>query len=164
ETMHRRLVGSGARLLTLTGPAGVGKTRLALAAATQLADHFPDGVVLVDLAPIRDPPLVLCTLARALGLADTCSQSLADRLGAFSGDGTMLVGLDNFEQVLPAAAALSDLLAACPSLTLLVTSRVPLKLRWERNLRVAPLPLPDPGAALPPPEELGRIPSVALFV
>jgi non-specific serine/threonine protein kinase len=160
ETIHRRLLADGVRLLTLIGPAGVGKTRLALAAAAQVADHFPDGVVLVDLTPIRDPPLVLCTMAHVLGLADT----LPEQFQASLRERKMLLILDNFEQVLPAAAALADLLAGCPGLTLLVTSRVPLHLRWEQVLRVPPLPVPDLSRALPPLDELARVPAVALFV
>jgi predicted ATPase/DNA-binding CsgD family transcriptional regulator len=164
ETIRQRLVADGVRLLTLTGPAGVGKTRLALAAATQVAEHFPDGVTLVDLAPVHDPLLVLSTMARALGLTDTGYPPLPERLRASLSEREMLLILDNCEQVLPAAAQLADLLAACPGLRLLVTSRVPLRLRWERTLRVPPLPVPDLGAALPPPDELARVPSVALFV
>src|SRR5262249_42585165 len=155
---------AGERLLTLTGPAGVGKTRLALAAATQVADHFPDGVLLVDLAPIRDPLLVVPTMAQALGLTDSGTLPLARRLQQVLGERAMVLVLDNFEQVLPAAPALADLLAGCPRLRLLVTSRVPLQLRWEQVLRVAPLPVPDLGTALPPLEALGQIPAVALFV
>jgi predicted ATPase/DNA-binding CsgD family transcriptional regulator/transcriptional regulator with XRE-family HTH domain len=152
------------RLLTLTGPAGVGKTRLALAAAIQLADHFPDGVVLVDLTPIRDPPLVLPTIARALGLAETGGQPLPERLRDALRERSALLVLDNFEQVLPAAGALAELLGACPRLTLLVTSRAPLRLRWEWTLRVSPLPVPDLTAPLPPLEVLVEIPAVALFL
>jgi non-specific serine/threonine protein kinase len=164
ETIRQRLVAGEARLLTLTGPAGVGKTRLALAAASEVADCFRDGVTLVDLAPVRDPSLVLSTLARALGITDLDAPPLAQRLQQFLGDQERLLVLDNFEQVLPAAAALADLLACCPQLRLLVTSRVPLHLRWERTLRIAPLPVPDLGAALPLVAALGQMPAVALFV
>ncbi len=166
-TIRQRLGADGAeqvRLLTLTGPAGVGKTRLALAAVAEVAEQFPDGVTLVDLAPIRDPLLVLSAIAHALGLADTGNRPVLDRLGTFLHERALLLALDNFEQVLPAAATLADLLAACPSLTLLVTSRVPLRLRWEQALRVPPLAVPDLSVPLPPLDELGRIPSVALFV
>ncbi len=164
EVIRQCLGDEGARLLTLTGPAGVGKTRLALAAAAQVADRFPDGVTLVDLARIRDSQLVLSTMARALGLTDAGPSPLPQRLQAHLCERATLLLLDNFEQVLPAAAQLADLLAACPRLTLLVTSRIPLQLRWERTLRVPPLPVPNLGAALPPPDELAQVPSVALFV
>ena len=170
ETIQRRLVGKGGesgeqvRLLTLTGPAGVGKTRLALTAAAQMTDRFPDGVVLIDLAPIRVPLLVLPTIALALGLSDTGSQPLPERLRDYLRERSLLLVLDNFEQVLPAASALADMLANCPELSLLVTSRVPLRLRWEWTLRVGPLPVPDMNAPLPPLDMLIEIPSIALFV
>src|SRR5262249_23077795 len=108
--------------------------------------------------------LVLCAIAHALILANTGSRTVLDCLATFLHERVMLLVLDNFEHVLPAAAALPDLLASCPSLTLLVTSRVPLHLRWERMLRVSPLPVPDLSVPLPPLEALARIPSVALFV
>ncbi len=180
ETIRRRLLYDGdasidlsgdviqgrerARLLTLTGPAGVGKTRLALAAASQMATHFPDGIALVDLAPIRDPLLVLPTIARAFGFVGFGARPLLDRLLDHLRERTMLVVLDNFEQALPAASILSTLLGTCPGLLLLVTSRAPLRLRWEWTLRVSPLPTPDLSAPLPPLNALMDIPSVALFV
>ncbi len=167
DAIMRLLVSEGVRLLTLTGPAGVGKTRLALAAAAadQVAARFPDGVVVVDLAPVRDPPLVLHTIARTLGITDTGSPPLIERLRAFLHErAAMLLVLDNFEQVLPAAALLADVLAGCPGLRQLVTSRVPLQLRWEQTLRVAPLPILDPTAPLPPLVELTQVPAVALFL
>ena len=169
ETIRRRLTGAGdgeagsARLLTLTGPAGVGKTRLALAATALVAPYYRDGVVQVDLTPIRDPALVLETVARAMGVSDGDSP-LEARLGEYLRERSHLLLLDNFEQVLPAAGALAELLARCPGLTLLVTSRVPLRLRWEWTLRVPPLPAPDVAAPLPPLDALGQIPAVALFV
>ncbi len=162
-----RLTREDVRLLTLVGPAGVGKTRLALAAAAHVADisdRFPEGVTLVDLTPVREPSLVLGTLARALGLLDTGSRPLLERMLELLGERPRLVVLDNFEQVLPAATQLAELLAACPGLTLLVTSRVPLQLRAEQTLRIAPLPVPDLREALPPLEALLAIPAVELFV
>ncbi|HEX6542860.1 MAG TPA: LuxR C-terminal-related transcriptional regulator [Ktedonobacterales bacterium] len=161
-----QLVSGDTHLLTLTGPAGVGKTRVAVAAASQLANHFRDGVVFVDLTPVRDPELVLSNLAGAIGLLDIDkdSQNLFRRLRAVLGERQMLLVLDNFEQVLPAAAALADLLGTTASLRMLVTSRVPLQLRWERTLRIAPLTVPDLGRPLPPLDELAAIPSIALFL
>jgi predicted ATPase/DNA-binding CsgD family transcriptional regulator/transcriptional regulator with XRE-family HTH domain len=167
DTTLRLLSDDAVRLLTLTGPAGVGKTRLSVEAATRLAagaDRFPDGVLVVDLTPIRDPALALSAIANALGLLDTSSRPVLERLVEVLEERQQLLVLDNFEQVLPAAASLTELLAACPSLALLVTSRVPLQLRWERVLRVPPLPVPDLAAPLPPLAALGAIPSVALFV
>jgi predicted ATPase/transcriptional regulator with XRE-family HTH domain len=170
ETILRRLTESGgasgeqARLLTLTGPAGVGKTRLALTAAAQMTDRFADGVVVVDLTPIRDPLLMLPTIALTLGLADIGSRPLIERIHDYLRERSMLLVLDNFEQVLPAANALADMLANCPGLSLLVTSRIPLRLRWEWSLRVGPLPVPAVDAPLPPLDMLIEIPSIALFM
>lgn len=163
EIIRTRLVCDGVRLLTLTGPAGVGKTRVAVAAAAQLDSEFSDGVVLVELGALRSPQLVLPTMAQALGVADTGGVSLLERLGAYLHERTLLLVLDNFEHVLPAACQLADLLAACPHLALLLTSRFLTHLRWEQVLRVKPLPVPDV-TRLPPLDELARIPSVALFL
>jgi predicted ATPase/transcriptional regulator with XRE-family HTH domain len=164
----QRLTVDGARLLTLVGPAGVGKTRLALAAAAQLtrqcADCFADGVVVVDLTPVRDPEQVLDAIGRAYGFTDTSFLPLRERIAAFLQDRALLLVLDNFEQVLPAAVLLAELLATCPRLALLVTSRVPLQLRWEQTLRIAPLAVPNLAAELPPVEALLAIPSIGLFV
>ena len=121
----------GARLLTLTGPGGTGKTRLALQAAGLAAEGYPDGVWWVPLAPLRDPQLVLSTAAQVLG----AKNGVADHIG----DKTMLLLLDNFEQVVEAASGVSDLLASCPKLRLLVTSREPLHISGEQEYAVAPL-------------------------
>jgi predicted ATPase/DNA-binding XRE family transcriptional regulator len=167
EIICQRLMYKGVRLLTLTGPAGVGKTRLALAAAARLAedtDHFPTGVTLVDLAPIHDAHLVPPAIAHALGLADTAHPPLPVRLRDFLRERTHLLVLDNFEQVLPAGALLAELLASCAGLQMLVTSREPLQLQWEQTLRVPPLPVPDRSAPLPPLDALLAVPSVELFV
>src|SRR5207302_6243127 len=160
------------RLLTLVGPAGVGKTCLAFAAAARLADdtreysdRFPDGVTLVDLTPVRDADLVPGAIARALGLLDVGGRPAMERVVEVLAERRQVVVLDNVEQVLPAAALpIADLLVACPRLALLVTSRVPLRIRWEQTLRVAPLPVPDSSVPLPPLDALLAIPSVALFV
>jgi predicted ATPase/DNA-binding CsgD family transcriptional regulator len=167
DTIIQTLAAEGTRLLTLTGPAGVGKTRLALAAAARLVeegDRFPDGIALVDLTSVRDPDLVLGAIARALGQMDVGGRTALERLVEALAERRQLLILDNFEQVLPAAASLAQLLATCPGLTLLVTSRVPLRLRSERTLRVAPLPVPDLSLALPPPAVLLAIPAVELFM
>ncbi len=165
EAIHHRLAVEGVRLLTLTGPAGVGKTRLALAAAAELTDYFLDGVVLVDLAPLRGPDAVLPALAHALGVTDeSSSPSLLARLRTVLDARRLLMVLDNFEHVLSAATPLTELLAACPGLALLVTSRVPLQLPVEHLLRVAPLGVPDLRRVLPSAARLARVPGVALFV
>ena len=153
----------GTRLLTLTGPAGVGKTRLAVEVGHRMSGEFAQGVAFVDLSPVRDPSRVPAALARGVGLQDAESPRLPERLFAYLRERNSLVILDNFEQVVPAAPWLADLLATCPSMTLLVTSREALRLRWEHTYRVGPLALADP-AHLPPPEDLARVPAVALFV
>jgi predicted ATPase len=129
----------GTRLLTLTGPGGTGKTRLALQAAAEASDRFPDGVFWVSLSPIRDPDLVLEQAARAVGASD----GLAD----FIADNRLLLLLDNFEHVIEAAAALAELEASCPRLDLLVTSRELLRLPGEQAYQVPPLD-PDDGTRL----------------
>ncbi len=151
------------RLLTLTGPAGVGKTRLAVEVGRRLSGEFAQGVAFVDLSPIRDPSRVAPALAAGVGLRDVESPCLPERLVSYLRGRECLIVLDNFEQILPAAAWLADLLAECPGLTLLVTSREPLRLRLEQTYRVRPLDLPDP-EHLPPTEDLARVPAVALFL
>src|SRR6266487_5615307 len=150
------------RLLTLTGTGGVGKTRLALAIATELRDDFPDGVCFVSLAPIQDPDLVLPTLMQALGLQETGTLPPLERLRVVLREQHRLVLLDNFEQVVAAAPSLVDLLAACPHLKLLVTSRETLHVRGEHAFIVLPLALPDP-RHLPNTETLVRYDAIALF-
>jgi predicted ATPase/class 3 adenylate cyclase len=119
------------RLLTLTGPGGTGKTRLALQAAAEVADSFPDGIWWVPLAPLRDPTLVLETAAQVVGSTNGLAEHISDR--------AMLCLFDNFEQVVEAGAGLADLLAACPNLDLLVTSREPLHVSGEQEYPVPPL-------------------------
>jgi len=162
-TIEGRFLRDHVRLLTLIGPPGIGKTRLGREAGARLADQFADGVTLVDLSLIRDPSMVLPTIAHSLGIRDSGKRPLLDRLGESLHDREMLLILDNLEQVLLAAGQLAQLLVACPGIRLLVTSRVALGLRWEHTLRVEPLPLPDLDS-LPAMEELIMIPSVALFL
>ena len=151
------------RLLTLTGPAGVGKTRLAVQVAGGLAADFAHGVCFVPLAAVRDPDLVLPALAQTLGLRETGGQPLAATLAAALGDKHVLLVLDNFEQVLAAAPQVAQLLAACPQVKALVTSRAVLHVRGEHELVVPPLALPDL-ARLPAVDDLGQYAAVALFV
>src|SRR5579859_496612 len=154
---------SDVRLLTLTGPAGVGKTRLALQVAVGAGAAFRDGVAFVDLAPLRDPRLVLPALAGALAIRDTGATSLAEHLITALRERQMLLLLDNFEHLLDAAPSLMDVLCACPGLKLLVTSRAVLRIRGEHEFDVPPLALPDP-AHPPRLDELARYAAVALFV
>ena len=150
-------------LLTLTGPGGVGKTRLAVAAAAAEVDSFPDGVRFVDLTPIASPDLVIPTIARALGVREGPADHLLDALTAYLGARSLLLLLDNSEHVLAAAAAIDGLLATSPNLKILMTSREPLRLRREQVVEVAPLAVPDPDRQGWSLTELAEIPSVALF-
>jgi len=151
------------RLLTLTGPGGVGKTRLAQQVAADQGAAFADGVVTVGLAPLRDPALVIPTLARALDVRDAGEQPLWDRLVAHLREKELLLLLDNCEQVVAAAPELAALLGACPGLRVLATSRVALRVRGEQEFAVPPLALPDP-TQVDDPVALAQVPAVALFV
>jgi predicted ATPase/DNA-binding XRE family transcriptional regulator len=157
-----RLRDDGVRLLTLTGPGGAGKTRLGLQIAHELADTFGDGVCFVPLAALAAPELVVGAVAQALGLDGQGGAAPAEQLRRFLRDRALLLVLDNFEQLAPAAPLLADLLASCPQLRVLVTSRVALRLSGEHEFVVPPLALPAPRGA--PPADLGRCPAVALFV
>jgi predicted ATPase/transcriptional regulator with XRE-family HTH domain len=149
------------QLLTLTGPGGVGKTRLAIEVAEQLTGDFADGVVFVDLAPLRDPGLVLTAIAQRLGVDDRDATPLPGRLAAALRTRQMLILLDNFEHVLAARESLLPLLEACPRLVMLVTSRVSLDVRGGREYPIAPLAVPE---ATGPPETLAGSPAAQLFV
>lgn len=131
------------RLLTLTGPGGIGKTRLALALAHGLVADFPDGALFVSLAPISDPALVLPAIAQSLGLREAGSQPLVDQLQTHLRTRHLLLVLDNFEQVVEAAPQVADLLIICPGLKVLATSRMALHLSGEYEYPVPPLALPD---------------------
>jgi predicted ATPase/DNA-binding CsgD family transcriptional regulator len=163
EDAARQLSATDVRLLTITGPPGAGKTRLALNVAGQLADLSPDGVWFVDLAPIHDARLLPTAIGRAAGVREQRGELAQARVKRHIGQRQLLLLLDNFEQILPAAAAVADLLASCPNLKVLVTSRAPLRLRWEHVLPLPPLAVPD-RRRLPAPAELAQIPAVALFV
>jgi predicted ATPase/DNA-binding CsgD family transcriptional regulator len=130
-------------LLTLSGPGGVGKTRLAVHVAWDLDAAFPDGVVFVGLASITNPELVAPAIARALGMGEGGSESVTERVTAFLDDKHFLLVLDNFEQVVEAAPLVAAVLSGCPALTVLVTSRVRLRLSDEHEMPVLPLALPE---------------------
>ena len=150
-------------LVTLTGPGGVGKTRLAVQVAAIAAPGFADGVVFVSLAAMRDPGLVLPEIARALGMQDAGNRPLVARVRAVVGERCLLLVLDNLEQVVDAAPDLGDLLTACPGLTILATSREVLRVRGEHEFPVPTLAVPRAGRR-PPLPALAQLGAVALFV
>ncbi len=151
------------KMLTLTGPGGTGKTRLALEAAASLAEDFRDGIFFITLASITGHELVIPTIAQTLGIKEASGQSLADSLKAYLRDKQILLALDNFEQVLEAATSVAQLLAASAHLKVLVTSQVVLHLRGEQEFAVPPLGLPDLNS-LPSVEALLKYEAVNLFV
>ena len=162
--LRDQLVAADVRLMTIVGPGGAGKTRLATAVAHELAHDptFPDGALFVDLSATPEASLVLPAIARAARVTPG-APGVTAALAEFLASRRLLLVLDNFEQVLDAAGALGDLLATSPTLTVLTTSREPLRLRWERTLPLGPLPLPDP-RHLPALDELADVPAVALFL
>jgi predicted ATPase/class 3 adenylate cyclase len=151
------------RLVTLTGPGGTGKTRLAIQTAADLLDLFTDGVYLVSLAPISDPELVTLTIAQTLGVKEGNSQPLLTSLKTYLSDKHLLLLLDNFEQVVAAAPLVAELLAAAPGLKTLVTSRSPLHIYGEHEYQVPTLALPKL-PPVPPLERLRQYEGVRLFI
>ncbi|HLV99393.1 MAG TPA: tetratricopeptide repeat protein [Ktedonobacterales bacterium] len=150
------------RLVTLTGPGGIGKTRLAIQVAAELIEVFPDGVWFVRLSRLVDAGLVVPTIVQTLSLQEQGSQPLTETLRAHLSDKHLLLVLDNFERVVRAAGDVAALLEASPGLRVLVTSRVPLHLRGEREYPLSPLPLPERDHL--PPEALTQYAAVALFL
>jgi predicted ATPase/transcriptional regulator with XRE-family HTH domain len=151
------------RLLTLTGPGGVGKTRLAIEAAGLARESFADGVVFVPLAPLRDPALVPSAVAEALGVREAADRTLLETLEHYLRDRQTLVLLDNFEHLLAAVPMVAELMGTCQRLTALVTSRAPLRLTGEHQFPVSPLPLPEAGTPPPPASVPARSAAVELF-
>lgn len=151
------------RLVSLTGPGGVGKTRLGLQAAAELLDDYRDGVFFVELAPLPSPELVAPTLAKVLGLRESPSRPLFEVVREYLGDREALLVLDNFEHLLPAASQIADLLAGCPRVKALVTSRAILHLDCEQQMGVPPLSLPD-SAGTGSAGDLARSEAIRLFL
>jgi class 3 adenylate cyclase len=150
------------RLLTITGPGGVGKTRLALQAAADLLESFPEGAWFVDLSVLDDPALVPSAIANVLGVREEGSR-LAARLASVLSGKRLLLVLDNFERVVDAASLVADLLARAPGVKVLTTSRTPLHAYGEREFPLPPFPMPDL-AHLPSVEALSQYEAVRLFI
>jgi predicted ATPase/class 3 adenylate cyclase len=153
----------GVRLLTLTGPGGIGKTRLGLQVAADLLDEFEDGVFFATLAPITDPALVASAIAEPLGVVEAGDQPLEEGLKGYLRGKELLLLLDNFEQVLGGAPLVGELLSECPKLKVLATSRSVLRVYGEQEYPVPPLELPSPGRLLPI-DRLSQYEAVRLFI
>jgi non-specific serine/threonine protein kinase len=159
----RGLLRDGARLLTLVGPGGVGKTRLAIDLADRLQRRYPDGAGFVDLTTIRDARQVVPAIARRIGASPSGGRTSLQAVQDLLRHRHALLVLDNLEHVLDAAPRLTEILTGCPHVTLIVTSRAALDVRWEHTLPVPPLVVPDL-RSLPPLASLARMPAVTLFV
>ncbi len=161
--LTRLLADPSVRLLTLVGPGGVGKTRLALRAASMVADEFDDGVSFVDLSPVTDPAFVAATIAQTLGVEVDPQRPVVNSIIDELAPQYLLLVLDNFEHILPAATLVSQLLVSCPRLVVLTTSRERLGLYGEQIFPVEPLRLPDLERS-PSVDDILSSPAVRLFV
>ena len=162
ERLRGLLLDDAVRLLTVLGPGGVGKTRLAFEAARRLQSAFPDGVCCIDVVPLRDPAHIDAMLARAFHLSDLSGRCSGDRVAAYLQSRRLLLVLDNFEHVLPAAIRIADLLTTCPHLRVLVTSREPLRLRLEHRMLLSGLAVPT--LSCPTPEFVAQTAAGRLFL
>jgi predicted ATPase/class 3 adenylate cyclase len=158
-----RMLDEGTRLVTLTGPGGIGKTRLAMEFGVEALNRYPNGVFFVDLAPLTDPTLVIPTIAATLDVREVVDQPLLKTLSGFLKDRRLLLLLDNFERVVEAAPLVTELLGHCPELTVLATSRTRLRVSGEREHAVPPLEVMVPGEHSGP-EIAGPSEAVRLFV
>jgi predicted ATPase/class 3 adenylate cyclase len=161
--IRNHLDSSSVRLLTLTGPGGIGKTRLALQAAADQVDRFPDGVYFVDLSSARDAEAALQTIVQAVHVTVSADDQLRAALAQQLAARQLLLLLDNLEQVMPAADDVAELLSLCPKLKVLVTSREKLRVRGEQLFPVAPLFVPVDGLERATAEEVSRYEAVRLF-
>jgi len=162
-SLRRLLQARDIRLVTILGPSGVGKTRLSLELAHQLASNFRDGAFFVSLAPLNDPALVASAIAQAFGIRETSGRPLQEILADSLREQQLLLLLDNFEHLLPAASLVSELLAAASGLKILATSRAPLRVYGEQLFPLSPLSVPDP-ENLPSHENLMKFEGARLFV
>lgn len=163
QAIRARLAAGRDRLLTLTGPGGVGKTSLALAIAAEVSDLFGSDIAFVPLAAITDATLLAAEVATAVGVRTTGQESLDAVVHRALHDRRLLLVLDNLEHLPAAALWIADLLAVCPALTILATSRAPLRIRGEREIPLGPLALPD-FQAIRSPAEVQDVPAVRLFI
>jgi predicted ATPase/DNA-binding XRE family transcriptional regulator len=163
EEIENMLGQDALRLLTLTGPGGIGKTRLGIEVAQKTAAEFPDGVAFVGLAPVGEAALVMPTVSQVLGLRETGVVHPLEALSQHLREKKFLLVLDNFEHLAEAAPEVVELLGSCPKLSVLVTSRAPLRVRGEREYAVSSLGVPDP-TRMPEAQEVAQTPAGRLFV
>jgi len=165
EEIRKILKDDYVHVVTLSGPGGIGKTRLGLQVAADTIEHFKNGAFFVDLSAITDPALVISAVAKALNIREAGKRPLLEVLKDYFSDKQILLLLDNFEQVMEAELQIVQLLSACPGLKILVTTREPLHVRGEKVFNVPPLTLPEYDKDHPTPiKQLTQYESVRLFI